>query len=371
METIRVALAERSYDIHIGRGILPTVGKRMRQLLPRAEQALIVTDSHVGPLYGESLRRSLEEAGFRVHTVTVPAGEESKSLAVLADIYSHMADAALTREDPVVTLGGGVVGDLGGLAAATYLRGLPFIQVPTSLLAQIDSSVGGKTAVDLPQGKNLVGAFHQPAAVYIDPSVLETLPERYLRDGMAEVVKYGCICEETLFRRLEELSGPEAMLDERVAEEIIATCCRIKASIVEKDERDTGCRMLLNFGHTLGHSVERHYHYRGFSHGEGVAVGMALLTERSGAMGMTEPGTLRRLLSLLDCLRLPVRAAMTREDLLAGVAMDKKKQGSRINLVLLKRIGEAFLHNIPMDEMKDYIPESPAGEKRDAQEERP
>ena len=265
MRVVHVDLKEKSYNIEIERGILSQVGGKIKKLLPKAEKAAIITDSHVGPLYAEALQQSLERDGFTTTVLTFKAGEESKNLTTLGMLYDGLAEAGLTRSDLVVALGGGVTGDMGGLAAATFLRGIALAQIPTSLLATVDSSVGGKVAVDLSSGKNLVGAFYQPKAVFIDPDLLQTLPVRYLHDGLAEVIKYGCIRDRGLFETLEKLQNDADLLAH--AEEIIETCCAIKARIVEQDEFDTGERMLLNFGHTLGHAVEKAFHFSTYSHG--------------------------------------------------------------------------------------------------------
>jgi len=243
---------------------------------------------------------------------------------------------------------------MGGLAAATFLRGVAYIQIPTSLLATVDSSVGGKVAVDLPSGKNLVGAFYQPKAVYIDPDLLQTLPLRYLHDGLAEVIKYGCIRDRALFEMLEALQSEEDLLAQ--VDEIIEICCDIKARIVEHDEFDTGERMLLNFGHTLGHAVEKTFHFDKYSHGEGVGIGMALLTRQSEKLGLTERGTFDRISALLQRFQLPVDVEMRQEDFLQAIALDKKKRGSRLTLIVLKRIGESFLQKVDFGELAKYLP---------------
>lgn len=269
-------------------------------------------------------------------------------------MYEGLAAAGLTRSDAIVALGGGVTGDMAGLAAATYLRGIAFIQIPTSLLAAVDSSVGGKVAVDLPQGKNLVGAFYQPKLVLIDPELLYTLPPRFLHDGLAEVIKYGCIRDTGLFTRLEQLPGDAALLAQ--AEEIIAACCTIKARIVAQDEFDTGERMLLNFGHTLGHAVEKAFHYDTYSHGEAVGLGMVLLTSQAEKLGLTDPGTAAKIAALLQKFSLPVEITLPREEFIKTIALDKKKRGSQLTLVLIKDIGEGYLHTIENRDLPNYLP---------------
>ena len=272
MKTLTVALPGREYDIMIEKGLLDRAGEHCRTVLPRANRLAVVTDSNVATLYLERVRRSLERAGFAVTDIVVPAGESSKSLEQLARLYDGMLSFGLSRTDAVVALGGGVVGDLAGFAAATLLRGVDFVQIPTTVLAQVDSSVGGKVAIDLPAGKNLAGAFWQPRLVLMDPDCLNTLSDRIFSDGMAEVIKYGCILDGELFRLLEENPSRTAVMEQ--IEQVLFTCCDLKRRVVEADERDTGERMLLNFGHTLGHAYELAYHYETYTHGEGVAAGM-------------------------------------------------------------------------------------------------
>ena len=354
MRNVHVDLGSKSYDIVIDRGLLPHVGSRIKTLLPKTEKIAVITDSNVGPLYASLLQESLEKEGVTVTVLTFPAGEESKNLKTLGFLYDSLAETGLTRSDAVVALGGGVTGDMGGLAAATFLRGVAFIQIPTSLLAMVDSSVGGKVAIDLSGGKNLVGAFYQPKAVFIDPDVLKTLPVRYLHDGLAEVIKYGCIMDKELFMMLEKIKSDEELLTH--VDEIIEICCNIKARIVEHDEFDTGERMLLNFGHTLGHAVEKTFHFDKFSHGEGVGIGMVLLTRQSEKIGLTEQGTADRIAGLLQKFHLPIAVDMRQEDFLQAIALDKKKRGSHLTLILLKKIGDSFLQNVAFHELPRYLP---------------
>lgn len=355
MRNVHVDLGPKSYDIEIEKGLLYHVGSKVRRLLPKVEKIAVITDSNVGPLYASILRDALAKEGFTVTVLTFKAGEERKNLKTLGNLYDGLAEAGLTRSDAVIALGGGVTGDMGGLAAATFLRGVAFIQIPTSLLATVDSSVGGKVAIDLPSGKNLVGAFYQPRAVYIDPDLLQTLPVRYLHDGLAEVVKYGCIRDKELFQMLEKIQNDTELLEN--ADIIIEICCNIKARIVEQDEFDTGERMLLNFGHTLGHAVEKSFCFDRYSHGEGVGIGMVLLTRQSEKLGFTEPGTADKIAGLLHKFQLPVTVAMRQEDFLQAISLDKKKRGSSITLILLKKIGESVLQKVEFGELKRYIPE--------------
>lgn len=353
MKKIHVDLGPKAYDIEIDAGLLAQAGARVRALLPKARQAVIVTDSNVGPLYGDSLQQSLEAAGLKAAQIVIPAGEQSKNMQMLASVLEQTAQLGLTRSDVLIALGGGVTGDLGGFAAASYMRGIAFVQIPTSLLAQIDSSVGGKVAVDLAAGKNLAGAFYQPKAVYIDPLLLQTLPVRFLHDGLAEAIKYGCISDAGLFARLDACADDAQLL--AAAEDIIAACCSIKARIVEQDEFDTGLRMLLNFGHTLGHAVEQYYGYSGYTHGEGVAVGMYQLTLRTEKLGLTEAGTADRLAQVLKKYSLPLQVEAPRQKLLEVMGRDKKKQGQSITLIILDRIGSGRLQKIDWHELPEYL----------------
>lgn len=338
-----VNLGENSYDIFIEDGLIGRVGEAIRRIYA-GQKVFIITDENVHRLYGKTVEDSLKNAGFVADTLVMPAGEATKSFESLPVIYDKLLKFQLNRKGLIVTLGGGVIGDLGGFAAATFLRGVPFIQIPTSLLAQVDSSVGGKVAVDLPQGKNLVGSFYQPKAVLIDPKVLSSLSDHFFRDGMAEVIKYGCIQDAAFFEKLSGLkSRTEAMEN---MEEILHTCCHIKKTIVELDEKDLGERMLLNFGHTYGHAVEKYYRFERYSHGEAIAIGMAHITRISEAKGLTEKGTLQKILNILQNWGLPIQVDISDPDkILGAIMLDKKNLNDRLKAVLLKKIGESFLYD--------------------------
>ena len=344
MPMITVPLGERTYPIHIGSGMLDCLGTHVLEMLGEIAVA-VVTDDNVAPLYLQRAVTSLENAGLRVCTITLPHGETTKCLDQLANLYAFLCDSRITRKDAVVALGGGVIGDLAGLAAATYLRGIHFIQVPTTLLAQVDSSVGGKVAVDLPQGKNLVGAFYQPDFVLVDPDTLHTLTDAYWRDGLGEVVKYGCIGDADLFTLLEECSpGGRAALMARI-DDILLHCIQHKADVVAQDEKDTGLRMTLNFGHTLAHAVETCQHYEGLRHGEAVALGMHVLTRLSEEKGLTDAGTADRLDALLRALDMPMSLpALQRDDVLSAMLMDKKFSGQVLRIIVLNHIGKCYIH---------------------------
>ena len=338
MKTLTVNLPGRAYDIVCGRGLLDRAGELLRPVL-RGDLAVIVTDSNVEPLYAARLARSLHGAGFRAAILEIPPGEQSKTPEVLAELWEQMADLGLTRSDSVVALGGGVVGDLSGFAAATILRGVSFVQIPTTLLAQVDSSVGGKVAVDLEAGKNLAGAFYQPKMVLMDPDTLKTLPDREFRCGMAEVIKYGCIRDRALLDRLLELGSREQVMAQ--IEEILLRCCDIKREIVERDERDTGERMLLNFGHTLGHVYEKAYRYETYNHGEAVAAGMVAAARLGTMLGITPEGTEQEIAGILRQFGLPTAIAVKPEDFSQTLSNDKKSDGDRISFVVLRELGRA------------------------------
>ena len=338
MKTVHID-ASRSYDVRIGRGLLDDCGRQIAERV-RCASAAVVADDTVYALYGERVCASLEAAGVRTVCYVFPHGEKSKNLLEYAKILNFLAENRVTRADALIALGGGVTGDLGGFAAATYLRGIPFVQLPTTLLAQVDSSVGGKVAVDLPQGKNLVGAFYQPELVLVDPDSLRTLTDDFWRDGLGEVVKYGCIGDEALFRLLEENAGGGRIALMGVIGEILTHCIQYKANIVAQDEHDTGLRMTLNFGHTIAHAVETCQHYTGMRHGEAVALGMRVITAMTEEKGMTEQGTSARLNRLLDALGMPRQLPAIREkDLMNAMTLDKKSAGKQLRVITLDKIG--------------------------------
>ena len=349
MKLLPVSLGDRSYDIHIAPGRLDDTGKLCQQVLPRATRLAVVTDDTVGGLYAHRLLQSLWARGYTASVVSLPAGEQTKSLHNLGVLYDSFMEMGLTRTDAVVALGGGVVGDLAGFAAATILRGVDFVQVPTTLLAQVDSSVGGKVAIDLPAGKNLAGAFWQPRLVVMDPEVLDTLEDKTFSDGMAEVIKYGCIRDAAFFRALEKTPSRRAVMEN--IESVLYTCCDLKRAVVEKDERDTGERMVLNFGHTLGHAYEKAGHYETWTHGQAVAAGMCLAARLGAALGVTPAGVPERVEALVSAFGLPTRIPCTQADYAAAVGLDKKGTGEQITLVLLEDLGRAVLHRMSKREL--------------------
>lgn len=337
----------KRYRILIERGCIEQIGARAKELFKPGGKTVIVGDSNVLPLYGERVMDSLTDAGFTASLFSFPAGEENKQLSSIEKMYAEFANQQLTRSDFIVALGGGVTGDMAGFAAATYLRGIPFIQVPTSLLAQIDSSVGGKTAVDLPQGKNLVGAFHQPSLVLIDPDTLSTLPPHYFSDGMGEAIKCGCIKSRELF---------DLIIKEDIRqniEELIYRCVDIKRQVVERDEFDTGERMLLNFGHTFGHALEKLYDFGKLSHGEAVGIGMVMMAKCGEGAGITKAGTTNEIIAALRKFELPVSDDMSLDKIISASALDKKNSGNMLSLILLKQIGDGFVDRIYRDRLAE------------------
>jgi 3-dehydroquinate synthase len=348
--TVPVALAGRGYDIVIGRGVLAEAGDRVRSLLPRANAA-IVTDENVAARHLPALRASLTAAGLRVAEIVLPAGESTKSFAQFEQVCDGLIAARLERGDAVVALGGGVIGDLAGFAAAVVRRGMKFVQIPTTLLAQVDSSVGGKTAINSRHGKNLVGAFHQPALVLADTALLDTLPERELRAGYAEVVKYGFLGDAAFFDWLEAgawrgifSGGPER-------EEAVRISCAAKAAIVARDETETGDRALLNLGHTFGHALEAAVRYDGqrLVHGEAISIGMRLAFDYSQAQGLCSGQDAVRAGRHLAAVGLPTRLQQipggvgTAADLMEAIRQDKKVSRGALTFILARRIGEAFI----------------------------
>lgn len=340
---LRANLGADSYDICIKRGSLADAGKELEEHLS-GRDCLLLTDENVGMLYGDTVEKSLGGVCGRVVRVTIPAGESSKCVEQLSRLWSEMCRMRLTRDGVLVALGGGVVGDLGGFAAATYLRGIDYIQLPTSLLAQVDSSVGGKTAIDLPEGKNLAGAFYQPKAVLIDPDALRTLPSRILSDGMAEIIKCGCIRDSRLFELAEK--GPDS-LTEADMEALIEGALRVKLWAVEEDVLDKGTRMMLNFGHTLGHGIEKAQNFSGMRHGEAVAAGMTLITRLNEKNGLTKSGSADRIEACLKKWNLPVSAPRDiKEGMLSAVKLDKKHLGGGLTIVALEEIGKGLLQRV-------------------------
>ena len=364
---VTVDLGQRSYNIHIGNDLLNNAGEIMAPLL-RIPQVFILTDATVAPLYLSLLQASLDKAGIRHQTLVVPAGESSKSFAKLETVLAAMLEARCERATTLIALGGGVIGDLGGFAAAVYQRGIDFIQIPTTLLAQVDSSVGGKTGINMPHGKNMVGAFHQPRLVLADLDTLNSLPPRQLRAGYAEIVKYGCIDDEAFFVWLED-HGPALLAGDLAARRhAVTVSCEAKARIVAADEREGNIRALLNLGHTFGHAFEAELGYSdALLHGEAVALGMVLAFRLSSRMDLLPKAAVVRLTRHLVAVGLPTTPPSgykwNVDPLLVHMAGDKKVKNGRLTFVLAKAIGAAFLDNNVEDNdlratLEDFVAES-------------
>jgi 3-dehydroquinate synthase len=349
MLTQKVGLPSNHYEILTGSGLLEDFGRLIRDRLMPEGLAAVVTDSTVWRLYGKSFTASLSQAGIRFSPVILPPGEENKTLEGLKTLYGAFAHMQLRRGGLIIAFGGGVIGDLAGFGAATWMRGTDYIQIPTTLLAQVDSSVGGKTAVNLPEGKNLAGVFYQPKLVLTDIQLLDTLSPRDFRCGMAEVIKYGAIRSSPLLAGLREPFTGDGLA------QVIRQCCRIKSEIVERDERDTGERMLLNFGHTFGHAIEKLGGYTRHNHGEAVAMGMVLALAAGEQTGVTAPGRADELQTLLRLHHLDPHCPYPFRALLPIMALDKKNEDRGIRLVLLKDFGEAFVHTISEDTLNHVL----------------
>lgn len=358
MRRVQVPLGERSYTIMIGPGLLERLGQECARLKMGAS-CVIISDAQVAPLYASAAMKSLAAAGFACQLITVPAGETAKHLRTVQQCYDTLAAMRIERKSFIVALGGGVVGDMAGFVAATYLRGIPFVQVPTTLLAQVDSSVGGKVGVNLKAGKNLVGAFYQPRLVICDLHTLKTLPERQYRAGMAEVIKYGMIYDAAFFKRLEK-SMPRLMRqDSGVLSEVIARCCQIKAEVVGQDETEGGLRAILNFGHTVGHAIEKTAGYGQYLHGEAVALGMVAAVALSRQLTGLEDGACSRLKRLLEAAGLPVTILLThaqKNKVLTAMQLDKKVSGGDVKFVLARCVGEVlFGQKVPSDVLAEAL----------------
>lgn len=334
-------LGPNSYPIHIENGILAKTGELVSEVFS-GKKIMIVSDDNVFPLYGEIITKALSDSGFECHSFVLPHGEPTKSFQSLPKIYEALINAKLTRSDLLIALGGGVIGDLAGFAASSYLRGIKFVQIPTSLLAQVDSSVGGKVAVDLPQGKNLVGAFYHPKAVIIDPDVLNTLPDHFISDGMGEVIKYGCIKDKELFELLCRHTSFDDLKPKLT--QIIARCVDIKRVVVEADQFDLGERILLNFGHTLAHTIEQHFNYERESHGEAVGIGMYQITKIAEEKGLTTSECAEQIKKALEIYKLPDNSNLPIDVLTDAISLDKKNLNNHLNVVLLHDIGDSYVY---------------------------
>jgi 3-dehydroquinate synthase len=352
VDTLTVELGERSYPIVIGSRLLDEIGPRLAALLDN-RRAVVITNPTVARLYLDGVRTSLQRAGFRVAIIEVPDGEEHKNLTWLAHIYDRLVEARIERGSPILALGGGVIGDLAGFAASTFLRGVPFIQLPTTLLAQVDSSVGGKTGINHAAGKNLIGAFYQPRLVLIDVDTLQTLPRRELVAGLAEVIKYGAILDAELFALIEQRLDQLLSLDHELLRDVVRDCCALKAMVVRRDEREADYRAILNFGHTLGHAIESLTGYTRYLHGEAVAMGMGFAATFSYVRGYCSQATMRRVIGLLERAGLPVDVPreVIGPRLAPAVAGDKKVASGKVKFVCLEDLGRTRFEDVTVDEI--------------------
>jgi 3-dehydroquinate synthase len=368
MQTVTVALGERSYTIHIGQGVLDEVGHVLGEL-PLTKKALVVTQPAIAAAYGGRVLQSLRSRGFSAEAFEVLDAEEAKSLGWLERIYDRAVELRLDRRSPIIALGGGVVGDVAGFAAATYMRGVPFVQMPTTLLAQVDSSIGGKTAINHPRGKNLIGAFYQPRVVLIDAGTLQTLSGRELRSGLAEVVKYGIIAKPDLFELLEGCTSAGLLQDAALLTRVIHDCCQIKAEVVAADEHETGIRAILNFGHTFGHAIEAAGGFSTYTHGEAVAIGMIWATNLSVRMGLCAPELLERLTRLLRTLGLPIALEGPLDGIRDALLMDKKAVAGRLRFILAEGLGRVSIRDdVPSQLVAAIIEEGLSARSRSKEE---
>lgn len=346
MTTVTVK-ASRTYEIHIGPGLLGTLGAEAKKL-GGAKTVCLVSESNVFPLYGSHAEKSLRDAGFRVCSFVFEAGEAQKNGETFLRLLSFLAENHLTRTDLVAVLGGGVTGDLAGFAAATYLRGIRLIQLPTTLLAAVDSSVGGKTAIDLPEGKNLAGAFCQPSLVLCDTDTLRTLPREVFLDGCGEVIKYSVLYDRALFDSLQNTGA------DFCREEVIRRCVEMKRDVVAEDEFDTGARRKLNLGHTVGHGVEARSGYT-LSHGRAVCIGLAIVSRAAAKFGVCAPETAEEIVGLIRKFGLPTETAYSARELYGYTLSDKKRAGDRIALILPRKIGDCVIRELPVGELEAWI----------------
>ncbi|MBE6720372.1 MAG: 3-dehydroquinate synthase [Ruminococcaceae bacterium] len=347
MKKLRVNVAG-GYDILIEKGLISSCGKYIKAVKP-CKKVCLVSDTNVYPIYGNTVKSSLENEGYDVFTYIYEAGEQSKTTDTVIKMVEFMSQNELTRGDLAVALGGGVCGDMTGFAAAIYLRGIDFVQIPTSLLAQVDSSVGGKTAVDLPTGKNLCGAFHQPALVLIDSNTLNTLTPHFFADGMAEAIKMGCIKSKSLFDKIADENADD------IIDDIIFECVSLKAGVVERDEKEHGERALLNFGHTAGHAIEKLHNFTTISHGEAVGIGMVLVSKAAENNGLTKIGTAKRIADVLKKYNLPVSDTNSLKDIITAMNADKKRTGTGVKFVFISEIGKGFINPINNEDIPEFF----------------
>lgn len=353
MQKISVDLGDKKYEIFIDSNLLEKIPRMIKEKFSHSKY-LIVTDENVSELYLNELEQYFIKLDMKVIHHVIPAGEMSKSIFELEKIYDALAINNLTRNDAIIAFGGGVVGDLSGFAASTYLRGVDFIQIPTTLLAQVDSSVGGKVAINLKHGKNLAGNFYQPKAVYIDIDILNTLPEREFKSGLAEIIKYACIGDERLFNLLFSYKDNSAF--KRDLTKIIKKCLEIKVKYVVEDEKESHLRMHLNFGHTVGHGIEMYFNYIKYNHGEAVSIGMSYILAGATKLGLVDPVVNEKVQNLLKKYNMPISCDINdTHRLMSYIKNDKKSEGDFINIVLLNKIGDSYIYKIGMEKFEKLI----------------
>ena len=343
---VTVSGVKKPYDIIIGKDILSIIPDKIKELT-KSKTVVIITDDNVDKLYSDEVFEMLEKSGFNALKFVFAHGENHKTMQTICDILEFMAENNVTRSDLILALGGGIVGDVSGYAAASYLRGIDFIQVPTTFLASIDSSVGGKTGVNLKSGKNLAGAFYQPRLVVCDTKTFDTLSEENFKEGLCEAIKYGVICDKELFCILSKNENTDI-------ESIIERCVSIKAKIVSVDEFDTGKRQLLNFGHTIGHAIEKSTDFK-ISHGIAVGIGMAIISKISDSLGWSKEETYSPIIKCLENNNIPTNTNVTNEELLSAMVKDKKRTGETINLVIAEKIGNCVLKSIEVSKLKEVL----------------
>lgn len=352
-QTLTINTNQQKYTVTTETGLFFRLGELLSELFP-GQKVAVITDDTVKQIYNEHLSKQMDEAGIQWRLISLPPGEVSKSFSTLPKIYSMLLDFQITRDDVIVAFGGGVIGDIAGFVAATFLRGVNLILLPTTLMAMVDSSIGGKNGANLPEGKNMAGTFYQPKEVFIDPGFVRTLPDKMLEDGMAEVIKYGCVFDPDLF---SDLIARASKGDGSGIESIIYRCCLIKKQIIELDAQDYGIGMLLNFGHTLGHCIEDFFPDGTYSHGQAVSIGMYATALSGERLGLTLPNTASLIKDLLSAYDLPYQLPTGSEmsKIIEEVRRDKKRRGDKLNLVLLEKIGKGFLYQIQKDEYGQFL----------------
>jgi len=357
VESFRVELSRASHPVYIGAGLIDQVGELAREAGLKAGRAALITDTKVARLYGERVESALSAAGFEIAVIEFPAGEASKSITVLGGLYDRLIEAQLDRAGTIFALGGGVTGDLAGFAAATFLRGVALVQIPTTLVAQVDSALGGKTGINHPAAKNLIGAFYQPRMIAADVATLQSLPEREFREGLGEVIKYGAIMDAPMAADLERTMPAILRREPEQLQKIVSRSLRHKAGVVQSDEHEGGLRKILNFGHTLGHALEVSAGYGSFLHGEAVAVGMIAAARLSQVHAALSEVDARRLTTLIEAAGLPTTmpAALSINDLLAALKLDKKRANGGIEFVLIDRLGHAFTRQLGFEQVLEAL----------------